>query len=493
VNPRGPIAVAARAEFGPNWVRMHEQGTLRGRVFVVDDEPDVLDAVTRILRRGGFQAQTFSSVARALTAVEGTDEVDVVLTDLHLPGMTGLDLLTSVKGTRPGLSVVVMTGKATISAAVEAMRKGAFDFVTKPVPSPDELCATVQRAVDHTRLIARNAFLERQVELSRRLEGVVAASPSMRETMQFVESVAATDSTVLIRGESGTGKEVIARAVHEMSSRKHRPFVGVNCGALTEALLESELFGHVRGAFTGAVAARRGLFEQANGGTIFLDEIGELSPTMQVKLLRVLEEREVRPVGDSQARPIDVRVLAATHRDLEGAIRSGSFRQDLFYSINVLAVPVAPLRERHEDILPLAHHFIRTHAERAGKVVTGMTPEVAERLERYSWPGNVRELSNCAERAVVLARDEILGVDALPLEVRDASSASGIHLWAPSPSKVESFSAARSSFETNYLTALLGQAQGNLSVAAEVSGIDRSNLRRMLKRCGISADDFRPA
>jgi DNA-binding NtrC family response regulator len=460
----------------------------RARVLVVDDEPEVLAAVSRTLERGGFDVRKYPSASLALSAFEADPDIDVVLTNLHLPEMSGMAVLSRVKEALPELQVVVMTGQGTISAAVQAMRSGAFDFVTKPAPSPEELRVIIQRAVDHTRLLRRNRYLERQLDIAQRFENVVAMSPAMRETMHMVDSVARTDSTVLIRGESGTGKEVIARAIHERSNRASRSFIGVNCGALTESVLESELFGHARGAFTGAVAARRGLFEQASGGTIFLDEIGEVSPAMQVRLLRVLEEGEIRPVGESQVRPVDARVLAATHQDLERAMREGRFRQDLFYRINVIAIPVAPLRQRREDLLPLAHHFLRKHARKAGKEVTGIAPAVAETIERYSWPGNARELSNAIERAVVLARSEILEADLLPPEVRSPVA-------PPSPRRPEAtlvpFATARTHFEESYLTHLMTQANGNTSVAAELSGVDRSNLRRMLKRYGIAPDDFR--
>jgi DNA-binding NtrC family response regulator len=466
----------------------------RGSVLVVDDDQELLKAVGRLLERGGFVAECVLDVKSAEAALRSDRAFDAILTDLYLDHESGLDVMALGHECRPHLQVVVMTGHGTIAGAVEAMRMGAFDFVTKPVPSVEELRAIVQRAVEHSRLLERNRYLESRLDIADRFAGIVAQSRAMRETLQLVDSVAATASTVLIRGESGTGKEVVAKAIHERSTRANKAFIGVNCGALTESVLESELFGHVRGAFTGAVQNRRGLFEQASGGTIFLDEIGELSPQMQVRLLRVLEEGEIRPVGESESRKVDVRVLAATHQDLEHLIENGGFRTDLYYRLNVIAVFVAPLRERQEDIMPLAHHFVLKHAGRINKAVDGIDVPAVDALERYDWPGNVRELSNAIERAVALLRGSTIDLGVLPPEVRAAGELGG-HRKKPSHAlePIQPWADARERFELDYFSRVLAEAKGNLSLAAEVSGTDRSNLKRMLKRHGLSADDYREA
>jgi DNA-binding NtrC family response regulator len=464
----------------------------RGRVLVVDDEPDVLEVISRKLSRSGFDVERFGDPQLLIDALEAEKErgtveaADVVLADLHLPGMSGLDLLRYVNERFGNVAFIVMTGRASINSAVEAMKLHAYDYLVKPFEPLETVVAAVERAVAHKRLVDRNLFLERQLELTSQFEGIVGTSKRIAEVFAMVESVAPTDVTVLVAGESGTGKELVARAIHARSSRALRPFIAINCAALTESLLESELFGHVKGAFTGALSTRRGLFEEASGGTLFLDEVGELSAATQVRLLRVLQEGEIRPVGSNDSRHVDVRIIAATHRDLAARVQTGEFRQDLFYRLNVVNLALPALRERIEDLPALAHHFVKKAAARFDKSVTKIDADALERLCAYSWPGNVRELENAVERAVVLARGDSITADLLPVELRGPSISRSS---APSPQLA--FAEAREAFERRYLEDVLRRAQGNTAEAARLSGLDRSNFRRLLKRHGISAANLR--
>jgi len=316
----------------------------RGRVLVVEDEPAMLRTITRGLERAGFDVVAFESAFPAIDAIKQGMSPDVVLTDLHLPDVAGTEVLSAARAADADAVVIVMTALVSVTSAVAAMRLGAYDFLTKPFEHVDFVVKAIERALEKRRLLERNRFLERRVEAAGRFEGIVGGSKAMRGVYALIESVASVDSTVLVTGESGTGKELVVRAIHDRSARRSRPFVAINCGALAESILESELFGHVKGAFTGALSSRRGLFEEASGGSIFLDEVGELPPAMQVKLLRVLQEHEVKPVGSNDSRRIDTRVLAATHRDLGAAVTAGTFRQDLFYRLNVISIAIAPLR-----------------------------------------------------------------------------------------------------------------------------------------------------
>ncbi len=457
----------------------------RGRVLVVDDEPDVLAVVTRKLERAGFEVNGFDTspaLLEALRAVSG--EVDVVLADLHMPDIGGLDLLRAIQDEWPNIAFIVMTGRGTIGSAVEAMRLRAFDYLVKPFDPLETVVAAVERAVAHKRLVDRNQFLERQLERTAQFEGVVGTSKALADVFTMVESVAPTDVTVLVVGESGTGKELVARAIHARSSRATRPFIAINCAALAESILESELFGHVRGAFTGAVANRRGLFEEASGGTLLLDEVADLAPATQVRLLRVLQEGEIRPLGSNESRRVDVRIIAATHRDLATAVQQGSFRQDLYYRLHVVSLRLPPLRERQQDIPALVHHFIKKAAMRFERAVGKITPDALERLLGYSWPGNIRELENAIERAVVLAHGDTITQDLLPAEMRASLPVTGSALGgAPSRPLGE----ARAQFERQYLDQVLRRAEGNTAEAARIAGVDRSNFRRLLKRYGLAA------
>ncbi|MEO7034698.1 MAG: sigma-54 dependent transcriptional regulator [Polyangiaceae bacterium] len=458
------------------------------RVIVVDDEDEPRQLVTRAVSREGFEVVACHSARAALDAIRAEPTAAaLLLTDLGMPEMSGLELLAVVHDHWPDLPVILVTGATELAVAVSAMRSGAYDYLSKPVHVVNTLLPAVRRALEHGRLLKRNRFLQSQLDVAARSAGIVGDSKAMRDVHALVASVAPTDATVLVLGESGTGKELVARAIHDQSRRAGKAFVDVNCGALTESVLESELFGHAKGAFTGAGAARRGLFEEASGGTIFLDEVGELSAATQVRLLRVLQERQVRPVGANETRDIDVRVVAATNRDLAQQVQSGAFRQDLYYRLDVLTIDVPPLRERPKDVPALVHHFLRKRSARLGKEVLHVEPEVLERLSAYGWPGNVRELENAVERAIVLAKGDTFTVDLLPAVLRAQASlqASGhSEAWLLSP-----MAEAKTSFERRYLERLMERTDGKLGRAAQLAGVDPSNLRRLLKRHGITDDD----
>jgi two-component system, NtrC family, response regulator HydG len=373
---------------------------------------------------------------------------------------------------------VLMTGHATVSAAVEAMRLGAYDYLVKPVDPHHTLIPAMRRAVEHGRLIARNRFLERQLEASARIQGLVGESLAMRQVSALVSAAAPADVTILVLGESGTGKELVARAIHQQSPRSSKVFVDVNCAALTESLLESELFGHVKGAFTGATGARRGLFETASGGTLLLDEVGELSPATQARLLRVLQEGLIRPVGSSESRRVDVRVIAATNQDLAKAVEAGSFRQDLYYRLNVLSIEIPPLRERRDDIPALVDHFLTKHAARMKRDKPHADPSLLELFMAHDWPGNVRELENVVERAMVLCRGDTVTPDLAPPSLRAARPVSTPAESGPLPPLAE----ARDGFVRRYVERTLDVTRGNVAEAARIAGMDASNFRRLVKR-----------
>ncbi|OGK87065.1 MAG: hypothetical protein A2050_15900, partial [Candidatus Rokubacteria bacterium GWA2_73_35] len=360
------------------------------KILVVDDEPAQRELVSGFLARHGFEVTTARDGAEALERFR-REPVDLILTDQKMPGLSGLELTQAARAVNPEVAVVLMTAYGTIEHAVAAIKAGATDYLTKPL-NLDELLHRLGQVRDHQRLLGENRELRAALQERHRVEGILGESGRMQEVLSLVRRVAASDATVLIRGESGTGKELIAKAIHYASRRAEGPLVRVNCAALPETLLESELFGHEKGAFTGAQATRRGRFELAHGGSLFLDEIGDLPPHLQVKLLRVLQEREIERVGSSRPIPVDVRLLAATHRDLEALVKAGSFREDLYYRINVVTLAVPPLRERREDIPLLLDHFLSKFARANGKTIRGLTREARDTLLRYDYPGNVREL-----------------------------------------------------------------------------------------------------
>ena len=495
-----PPKVAPRAEVGaPEGPPI--------RVLVVDDEPTLRRTIARALSARGFEVVQCEDGAAALAQVRATDP-DVMLIDLMMPGVSGLEVLREVKSIRPDVECVMMTAYSRVEDAVTAVRTGAYDFLTKPFPSFDAVAISVSKAAERRRLIARARHLEEELERGgdAGFAEIVGTSASMRSVYRLMGGVAAAQSTVLILGESGTGKELVARGIHRKGARAPRPFVAVNCSAIPDQLIESELFGHVKGAFTSAVAARVGLFEVADKGTLFLDEVGDLSLAAQVKLLRALQEGEIKRVGSNETRVVDVRVIAATNIDLTEKIAAGRFREDLYYRLNVIAISLPPLRERHEDIPLLAQHFLRKYARQTGKEVQRMSPEALSALTAFAWPGNVRQLENAIERAVVLCSGDEVTLADLPDDVGGgerarfgASSESSRVLKLDAASALDSVASTLADlpypeakkrlmreFDRAYAAQLLERAGGNVSEAARLAGLDRSNFRRVLRRHGSS-------
>jgi DNA-binding NtrC family response regulator len=412
-----------------------------------------------------------------------------------MPDMDGLELLALVRAEWPDLPVVMMTGDGSIPAVVQSMRLGAYDYLAKPFHSADEVTLTLDRALERQRLVKRNRVLERQLGIAERFEGMVGEARSMRQMFQVIEATAPTDATVLLLGESGTGKELVARAIHARSARRAGAFVPVNCSALTETLLETELFGHVRGAFSGASTNRAGMFEEASEGTLFLDEIGDISPRLQVSLLRALQEGEVKPVGSSAVRQVSTRVVAATNRDLRAAVDAGTFRADLYYRLNVVAIELPPLRDRADDIPALVHAFLQKYAARHRKNVTRVCPDVLQALQAHAWPGNIRELENVIQRAIVLATSDEITARDLPVSMRPRAAARARRVPKRETEWDRPFAEAKetvvSNFEREYIESLMARTQGNLAESARLAGMDRANFRRLARRNDIDLDRLR--
>jgi two-component system response regulator HydG len=456
---------------------------MKGHILVVDDEQETCDLLDMALGRHGFKVTASTNAARALELV-GEHDFDVVLTDLSMPEMSGLDLCERVLGTRPDMPVVVITGQGSLETAIGAIRVGAYDFITKPV-DPKLLFLSVSRAIQHRRLSDEVKRLRQAVDGDgAEAARIVGQSGAMRRVYELIQRVGESDASVLIHGETGTGKELIARGIHSKSRRKNGPFVAINCAAVPHSLLESELFGHARGAFTDAKAQRTGLFVQASGGTLFLDEIGELPIDVQPKLLRALQERKVRPVGANQEIPFDARIVAATNRNLEDEVYEKRFREDLYYRINVVKIDVPPLRERGGDVLHLAQHFLKQFAERNAKPTLELSTTAAEKLMAYNWPGNVRELENCMEHAVALARFDQITVEDLPEKIR-AYRAERFVVAANDPTEIVTMD----ELERRYILRVLSLVGGNKSRAAQVLGFDRRTLYRKLERYGAATGE----
>lgn len=452
-----------------------------GRVLIVDDERDFCELLAADLKDRGWTASFLTQADEVLEAQLDPD-LDIVLTDLRMPGADGLALCRKIVETRPDVPVVVMTAFGSFESAVAAIRAGAYDFVTKPIEA-DALQLTLERALQHRQLTEQVRFLTSAVERARRFDQLVGESRPMQRLFDTLARVAETEVSVLIVGESGSGKELVARALHEQGRRRSGNFVPVNCAAIPEALVESELFGHTKGAFTDARSARKGLFEEASGGTLFLDEVGEIPLALQPKLLRALEEGCVRPVGSDEEHPVDVRLLCATNRDLEAAVEEGRFREDLYFRIDVVQVDVPPLRSRGGDILLLAHKFLERLAAQQGKAVTGFSRAVAEKLLAYRWPGNVRELRNCIERAVALTRFVEIAVEDLPDKIRLARSRDLV-VAGNDPAQLVPMEV----IEERYIRHVLEAVGGHRTAAARILGLDRKTLYRKLARYGAGKD-----
>jgi two-component system response regulator HydG len=444
-------------------------------LLIVDDEAANLDSLMRLFAKEGFRTVGTSTGAEALEVLR-REPVPVMITDLMMPAMSGSELLRAARTVSPDTEVVLMTAYGTVETAVEAMKQGAYDFVTKPLKR-HAIVKTVRQALEKQSLVQENKQLKTRLQEigpggSKR---IIGQAPAFRLAFDLVKQAAPSTATVLLQGENGTGKELFARAIHDLSARAQGPFVAINCAAIPETLLESELFGHEKGAFTGAAAAKPGRFERAHKGTLFLDEVGEMIPSAQVKLLRVLQEGEFERLGGTSLVKVDVRVVAATNKDLQREVAEGRFREDLFYRLNVVTLKLPSLNSRREDIPLLAEHFLRQYCTKNGKERTGFTPEARALLEDYAWPGNVRELENAMERAVVLSRGEAIGVDDLPETVRGGPRGSAQHLVIPVGTPLEEI-------ERRVIHETLRHTQGDKTLAAQLLGIAARTIYRKLER-----------
>lgn len=444
------------------------------RLLVIDDQASMTQWLCSDLQSRGFDATASNSPHEVITQLPHLP-YDAVLTDVRMPKVSGLELCSEITARRPDIPVIVMTAFGNMESAIEAMRSGAYDFITKPL-EVDLLEIALKRALGHRHLQLQLEELEKQVQGNSDLGELVGENPIMQDLFEQIRRAGPSGASILVTGESGTGKELVARALHETSNRKEKPFIAVNCAALPEALIESELFGHAKGAFTDAREARKGLFTQAEGGTLFLDEIGDLPLSLQAKLLRVLEQRTIRPVGSDKELPIDVRVLSATHQDLEQSVDREEFRQDLFYRLNVIEIEVPPLRARGNDVLVLAQTFLKRFASKMGKAVIGIAEPAAAKLLSYDWPGNVRELRNVLERAVAMSQYDKIIVDDLPSRVSKFTREEVV-FGSEDPANLVSLA----ELENRYIKHVLQMVGNNRSRAARLLGLDRKTLYRKLK------------
>ncbi len=461
---------------------MTAESLTAGHVLVVDDEPGMRRMISRALERDGYRVKTASGVEEGL-ALFRDGNFDLVISDIVMEPQSGLVLLDEIRQKAPQLPVIMITAYGTVENAVEAMKRGAFDYVTKPF-SVEELSIVAQKALERVRLLNERAYLREEMSRHYDFEGIVGNSPAMSKVFAVAESVSKTSANVLVSGESGTGKELLARSIHFNGPRKNGPFVVLNCGALPEGVLESELFGHERGAFTGAVRQRKGRFELAHEGTLFIDEVGELSLSSQVRLLRVLQEKEFERVGGDETIRVDVRIIAATNKDLRQEVQKGRFREDLFYRLHVVDIPMPPLRERKEDIEPLASFFLRRYVRETGKQVASISPMAMEVLRRYAWPGNVRELENAIERAVVLCRGETIAHGDLPMGM-GGEARSSLEI----PEDEMNLTQMLDDLERQIIVRTLEKVSGSQTKAAKILGIARTTLRYKMEKHGLVGVD----
>ncbi|RLC27668.1 MAG: sigma-54-dependent Fis family transcriptional regulator, partial [Deltaproteobacteria bacterium] len=442
-------------------------------ILFVDDEKNILDIVNEYLTRSGYDVTVADNGRQALEYLKDTD-FDVVFTDLNMPGFSGLELLSAVKDRRPETEVIIVTGYGTIESAVEALKQGCYDYLQKPIKL-ERLKLLVDRILEKKRLQRENLLFKRRLKERYRYDELVGVSPKMQEIYEIIDRISMNVPTVLIQGESGTGKEVVARVIHQNSGYKDRPFIPVNCGAMVEGLLESELFGHVKGSFSGAIRDKIGLFQAAEGGTIFLDEVAELTPNLQVKLLRVLQDKKVRPVGDTKEMDVDVRVIAATNRNLEEAIKTGALREDLFYRLNVVSINMPPLRERKEDVPLFINYFLHKFNELNTRKVSRVSQEAMNAMLNYHWPGNVRQLENAMERAFVLGVGDVIELSDLPAELQAFGDIS--------VRKPMQFNLREN--EIILIREAMNKTAGNKAEASDLLGINITTLYRKLKRYGL--------
>jgi DNA-binding NtrC family response regulator len=440
-------------------------------ILIVDDERIVCESLAEWFRQDGYHVDVARNAKEALRFVAKTS-YDIALIDIRMPGMDGLELQTHLTDAKPDMTVIIMTAYSSVESAVKALKAGAYDYITKPF-DPDELSLLVRRAGEHRSLKSENIRLKESLETMAPVPQIVGSSPAMKRVLDLIEAVAKTDATVLIKGESGTGKEIVARAIQARSIRRYNPFVVVNCGALAEGLLESELFGHEKGAFTGAQYRHKGKFELADGGTIFLDEIGTISPKVQVELLRVLEEKTITRVGGQTPIPVDFRVIAATNQDLETMVEDTTFREDLFWRLNVFAIEIPPLRERQEDVPLLAKHFLSYYTRSMNRKPMEFSAGATEALKNYSWPGNVRELQNAIERAVVVGKPPQVKAEDLPLRVTDK------------PSSIPA-RGTMAEVEKAHILSVLEAHQWNITKSAQILEVDRGTLYNKIKHYGLT-------
>lgn len=460
------------------------------KILIVDDEAVIREGIRRILEKSGFSVEATASGRIALENIQ-EEEFDVVITDLKMPGMSGMEVLKNIKILQPAVPVIIITGYATVETAVEAIKNGAFDYLSKPF-TPDQILSMVNRALEQKKQMPENLLLQQQLSEQQGFEQFIGDSPQMQKVYRRILQVAPTDSTVLITGESGTGKELVARAIHNNSPRKGQPFVALDCTSLAESLLESELFGHEKGSFTGAVQTKMGLFKVADGGTLFLDEVSNIGTGPQAKLLRVIQERVVTPIGGTKPIPINIRLIAATNRSLKEMVTEGSFREDLYFRLNTIPIDLPPLRERKGDLKLLVAFFLRKFAEDMGKTIAGMAPGAMATLERYPFPGNVRELEHIIERAVVLAEGEYVGPEDLELPINEHDELGFSIDFIPKTSdelketKRKIREEAVKPIEKAFVLEALKRNNWNITKAAEEVGMLRPNFQALLKKLDIS-------